>query len=87
MADPETSPTPGKCPHCRGRLLQRTETTTRLRTEGPIAFDAQGQASGKCFWCKTEVPLPIQLSDPHSIPGPTAERFYATVPVTRIRRP
>lgn len=50
-----------RCPKCSGKLLQRTGDTTRLRTEGIHTFDASGNCTARCYWCKEEIPVPIQL--------------------------
>lgn len=51
-----------RCPKCDGKLLQKTaDGGTRLRTEGLHRFDADGNATAKCYWCKQEIPIPIRL--------------------------
>lgn len=53
-----------RCPHCKNKLLQKSGSSTRLRTDGPIEFDDTGEAKTKCFWCKSVVDVPIALKDP-----------------------
>lgn len=67
-----------KCPHCRNRVLQKSETATRLRTDGPITFDAAGVAHARCYWCKADIVLPIGLQDQDALPRPREERFFVT---------
>lgn len=52
-----------KCPHCRNKVLQKSGTETRLRTTGPISFDAAGVAHSQCYWCKQPIEInELQLS-------------------------
>lgn len=50
-----------RCPNCNNRVLQKSGNDTRVRTEGPITFDASGTARAKCYWCKSMVELPIEM--------------------------
>lgn len=52
-----------RCPHCRNKLLQKSSSddSTRLRIEGPVEFDKDGLCKSRCYWCKSEVTLPIDL--------------------------
>lgn len=51
-----------RCPKCRNKLLQKSDDgSSRLRTEGPITFAADGSAQAKCYWCKSETTLPITI--------------------------
>jgi hypothetical protein len=52
-----------RCPHCREKLLQKSGTQTKLRAGGPVVFDDEG-CSVRCFWCKSDVRLPVRLSWP-----------------------
>lgn len=58
-----------RCPECHNRVLHRSGTVTRLRLQGPVEFDNEGTARGKCYWCKQDIKLPIQL-----IPGTEIEQ-------------
>lgn len=51
-----------RCPNCKNRLVQKSESGARLRTKGPISFDENGQAKGNCYWCHSSVELPISLN-------------------------
>lgn len=51
-----------RCSNCKNRLVQKSETGARLRTKGPISFDADGNAKGNCYWCGNEAILPITLT-------------------------
>lgn len=64
-----------KCPHCKNRVLQKSETQTRLRTDGPITFGLDGKARARCYWCKAEIELPMQLTSEGDLPGEPRERF------------
>jgi DNA-directed RNA polymerase subunit RPC12/RpoP len=50
-----------RCPHCANKLMQKSGTATRLRIEGPIEIGSDGVAKAKCYWCRAEVELPVEL--------------------------
>ena len=50
-----------RCPQCSNKLLQKSGDDTKLRTQGQILFTKEGQCLAKCYWCKTEVRLPVAL--------------------------
>ena len=52
-----------RCPHCKNKLLQKSGSKTRLRTEGVHEFDEAGVCRAKCFWCKNFVEIPIQIRE------------------------
>lgn len=53
-----------RCPHCKGALVQKSESGARMRVDGPLHVDARGQAHSRCYWCKSEVALPLRLVTP-----------------------
>lgn len=67
-----------KCPHCREKLLQKSGSQTRVRTDGPVIFDGE-RCQSRCYWCKADVTLPLQLSE-QMAPAPTHSH------VIRIKR-
>ena len=50
-----------RCPHCKNKLLQKSGSKTRLRTEGIHEWDANGICTAKCFRCKQPVEIPIMI--------------------------
>lgn len=68
-----------RCPHCNNRVLQKSDAGTKVRIEGPIQFDTEGVAHAKCYWCKSDVTLPIQLSDKTALSTGDDEHFYLPV--------
>lgn len=50
-----------RCPQCKNKVLQKSAGVTRLRTQGPIEFGADGVCRTKCWWCKAEIELPLEL--------------------------
>jgi hypothetical protein len=50
-----------RCPHCKNHVLQKSGERTKLRIQGPVFFDRQGKCKATCFWCKSEVELPLRL--------------------------
>lgn len=61
-----------RCPQCKNKVLQKSESGVRLRTKGAIQFDQQGRCTAQCYWCGTAVEVPVQLTK--SI-EPEPERF------------
>lgn len=61
-----------RCPQCKNKLLQKSETGVRLRTKGVIQFDPAGHCTTQCYWCGTPVEIPVQLTE-KIVPEP--ERF------------
>lgn len=51
-----------KCPACRGKLLQKSGNTTRVRIKGAVELTADGVCLAKCFWCDAPVSIPLMLS-------------------------
>ena len=60
-----------RCPHCANRLIQKSAGGVKLRIQGAVTIDERG-ARGSCFWCKTEVALPLELAKSFELPE---ERF------------
>jgi len=60
-----------RCKQCKNKVLQKSGDMTRVRTHGPVIFQ-DGLCKSKCYWCKSEVVLPLQIEDGTEIP---AERF------------
>ena len=62
-----------RCPQCQNKVLQKSENgDTRLRSKGPITFTADGLCKAQCYWCSTEVSIPVTLEKSLE---PRAERF------------
>jgi hypothetical protein len=61
-----------RCPQCKNKVLQKSENGVRLRTKGAIRFDKDGHCTAQCYWCGTEVQVPVQLTE-KIVPEP--ERF------------
>ena len=61
-----------RCPHCHNKVVQKTGDITRIRAGGPVEFAADGVCRTKCYWCKHDVELPLQLKVDTVIPS---ERF------------
>lgn len=51
-----------RCPHCNNKVLQKSGSITKLRTDGPVEFRDDGTCRTKCFWCKAQVELPLELA-------------------------
>ena len=62
-----------RCPNCKNKVLQKSGATTKLRTHGPLTFTEEGLCKTKCHWCKSEVEIPVQITEGTPI---TEERFY-----------
>lgn len=52
------------CPHCDNRLVHKSDSGARIRIHGAIEVDQFGQAHAQCFWCKSEVSLPLKFVTP-----------------------
>ena len=50
-----------ECPHCRNRLVHKSEQGMRIRVYGAIEVDQFGQAHAQCYWCKSDVSLPLKF--------------------------
>lgn len=64
-----------KCPQCRNHVLQKSGSRTRLRIQGPVVFDENGLCHALCYWCKSEVLLPLSIQKGTPI---DEERFVLT---------
>lgn len=62
-----------RCPKCNNKLLQKSGTTTRLRTKGIHTFDENGNCSAQCYWCGEKVDVPVKVIEGTPIPS---ETFY-----------
>ena len=58
-----------RCSSCGNKVVQKNEQGTRIRTQGPIVFSQDGQCVGQCFWCKSPVTLPIELTKSYHAPS------------------
>jgi hypothetical protein len=61
-----------RCPQCRNKVLQKSGSRAKLRVDGPVVFTDEGTCLAKCYWCKTEVEVPIQIREGTEL---DAERF------------
>src|SRR4030042_939728 len=50
-----------RCRQCKNHLLQKSGGRTRVRTQGPLVFDADGVCRTKCYWCGAPVAVPIEI--------------------------
>jgi hypothetical protein len=53
-----------RCPQCKNKVLQKSESGTKLRTKGAITFKADGTCEAQCYWCNTPVSIPVKLTEP-----------------------
>lgn len=58
-----------RCPKCSSALIQKAGGGVKVRIEGPLSVN-QESASGRCYWCKAEVDLPLRLIENFSVPEP-----------------
>lgn len=60
-----------RCPNpkCKGKLLQKVGSETRVRIEHPITFDEGGVCKAKCYWCKQLVEVPLQIREGTMLPS------------------
>lgn len=61
-----------RCPQCKNKVLQKSDSGVKLRTKGAIQFAPDGSCTAQCYWCSTPVQVPVQLTK--SI-DPEPERF------------
>ena len=66
-----------KCPHCKGKILQKAGDEVAVRLTGKVTVDQDGVCHAQCFWCKEPIEVPLELRKGCQIEG---ERFY-------VRRP
>lgn len=59
-----------KCRACKGNILQKSGGKTRLRIQGPIVFE-DGVCKSKCFWCKSDIEIPLEICEGTPIPQET----------------
>jgi len=62
-----------RCPNCKNRLLQKSGDTTRLRARGPLLFKSDGTCNTQCYWCKSDVTVPVSIEPDVRVDG---ERFF-----------
>jgi len=55
---------------CANKVLQKSGDRVRMRIHGPLVIDGD-RCLAKCFWCKRDVELPLQLKPDVQIPGET----------------
>jgi len=55
-----------KCPHCNGKIFQKSEDSIKLRTQILIFEDELCKA--KCRYCKELIELPIALTEEITVP-------------------
>ena len=65
-----------RCPECRNRVLQKSGRKTRLRIRGQVIFE-NGVCHAQCFWCKSDIEIPLEISDGTSI---VQEQFVLATP-------
>lgn len=60
-----------RCPHpdCKGKLLQKVGSETRVRIDHPIIVNEDGVCRAKCHWCKKIVEVPLQIKDGVVLPS------------------
>ena len=51
-----------RCPHCKNKLLHKSNGHLVVRSTGPIRVDDEGVCLAKCYFCKGDVSLPLELS-------------------------
>lgn len=51
-----------RCPHCKNKLLHKSNGHLLVRSAGPICVDEEGACTAKCHFCKGDVALPLELS-------------------------
>jgi hypothetical protein len=69
-----------RCQQCKNRIVQKSGDGVSVRAQGKITFDAEGVCHAQCFFCKSDVVLPLELSK-----SATIEERYV-VDVTRVSR-
>lgn len=50
-----------RCPHCKNHLIQKSGDATKVRVQGPLQFGGNSVCKGRCYWCKQEVEIPLEL--------------------------
>jgi DNA-directed RNA polymerase subunit RPC12/RpoP len=51
-----------RCPNCHNKVLQKSGSQTKLRTQGPLIFE-NGVCFASCYWCKAKVEIPLQIQE------------------------
>jgi len=64
-----------KCPNCKNKVLQKSGSHTRVRIQGAVVFDEKGLCKAQCYWCKSEVTVPLRIQDGVEV---ESERFILT---------
>jgi len=54
-----------KCPKCGNKVLQKSDTSVRLRVKGKIEFK-DDVCKSQCYWCGETVSIyfPLGMDDP-----------------------
>ncbi len=55
-----------KCPHCQNNVIQKSGDGHGLRfriIEKSLRRAPDGSIRALCFWCKSEVVLPLKIAD------------------------
>jgi hypothetical protein len=68
-----------RCGRCKNRIVQKSADGVSIRSQGKITIDAEGICHAQCFFCKSDVVLPLELSK-----AVVEERYV--VDVTRVAR-
>lgn len=63
-----------RCPQCKQRLMYKSGDAMLLRTRGPLVFADNGQCSARCYYCKSDVNLPVRRV-PSEAPAAPVEKF------------
>ena len=46
---------------CGNKVLQKSGSSVRLRAHGPIEFHDDGTCKTKCYWCKSDIQIPLRI--------------------------
>jgi hypothetical protein len=68
-----------RCQNCKNRIVQKSADGVSIRAQGKITIDGDGVCHAQCFFCKSDVVLPLELSK-----AVVEERYV--VDVTRVTR-
>lgn len=51
-----------RCPHCKNKLLHKSEEGLRVRITGVILVREDGFVKAQCHFCKGAVDVPLELN-------------------------